>query len=613
MIVPRHKNKEWFWGLGEVMVDCGHLPHDALCSRDEGATPRFPREISARVIIFDALGGDQEGLGETDFRKSHVDPPPQDHRNRPGRRSTPWSKRFWEFSRETKSHAPPCVASPRRPVGMSPRAWKVQRVSATARGLIPLPPDSILKSILPRSAVMSEEHDSRLDSIVPCSKVMSQENDSTTELRAQEQEPAPDRLVEGECIEQNQCNPLPSCDLPEVCEPPISKASFVHPRTKKVSLQDRISNWIKGLQNASPSELTCEESPTLSLKANDRRLPFSGIRGDPVTVFRTRDRSVRSVTEVDSEHPHCQDYRNWIYNRFKDTVFKEGGNHWSQIEKNMEKRGPNKICVSELIPEAKLKPDKPIPAVGLREEVMREKIKEVQKIHWVSRGFLVPKPGTKKWRLVVDYRYVNTQLHGCEFLLPVIEDLFVKQAGNQLWTLLDIQDRFHQMPLSECSRQYTAFCTPFGVFEWRVLPMGMKVGPQGFQRMVSDCLKSLQPHKHICIVDLLTGTRLKLCGKGKILDSKAYLKDHFQNVVRLFEKSEECHHKLRFEKCHLFMERIKYCGHVLHGGIRSPAPSKVDAVRVWPKPKTPKQMKGFLGAVNWYSIYVRRFPKLQPR
>ena len=58
------------------------------------------------------------------------------------------------------------------------------------------------------------------------------------------------------------------------------------------------------------------------------------------------------------------------------------------------------------------------------------------------------------------------------------------------------------------------------------------------------------------------------------------------------------------------MERIKYCGHVLHGGMRSPAPSKVDAVRNWPKPKTPKQMKGFLGAVNWYSIYIRKLSNI---
>ena len=81
-------------------------------------------------------------------------------------------------------------------------------------------------------------------------------------------------------------------------------------------------------------------------------------------------------------------------------------------------------------------------------------------------------------------------------------------------------------------------------------------------------------------------------------------------MVKLFEKLEECHLKVRFEKCHLFMERIKYCEHVLHGGMPSPAPSKVDAVCNWPKPKTPKQMKGFFGVVSWYSIYIRNFSNI---
>ena len=313
------------------------------------------------------------------FVKSHVDPPSQDHPNRPGRRSTAWSKNIWEASTKTKSHAPPSLTSPRRPVGMSRKARKIQRVSAAARELGPLPPDSILNSILPRSAVMSQEHDFILDSILPCSPVMSQETDSMIDLRAQEEEPSLDRLIERVRIEQNCGNPLPSSDLPEVCEPRLSKVSFAHPRAKKVSLQDRISDWSKSLQNASPSELTSEESQTLSLKANDRPLPFSGISGDPVTILRTRDRCVRSVIEADAEHPHCQDYRDWIYNQFKDTVFKEGGNHWSEIEKNMDKRGPNGICVLEPIPDAEPKADKPIRAVGLREEAMREKKKRVSR------------------------------------------------------------------------------------------------------------------------------------------------------------------------------------------------------------------------------------------
>ena len=50
MIVPRHKNKEWFWGLGEVTVDWWDSPHDALCFRDEGGTPRSPGKLGARVM-----------------------------------------------------------------------------------------------------------------------------------------------------------------------------------------------------------------------------------------------------------------------------------------------------------------------------------------------------------------------------------------------------------------------------------------------------------------------------------------------------------------------------------------------------------------------------------
>ena len=74
--------------------------------------------------------------------------------------------------------------------------------------------------------------------------------------------------------------------------------------------------------------------------------------------------------------------------------------------------------------------------------------------------------------------------------------------------------------------------------------MGVKVGPLAFQGMASDCLKSLQQHTHIYIDDLLTGTQPHLCGKGKILDSKAYLKQHFQNVVKVFEKLEESQSRL---------------------------------------------------------------------
>ena len=113
-----------------------------------------------------------------------------------------------------------------------------------------------------------------------------------------------------------------------------------------------------------------------------------------------------------------------------------------------------------------------IKAVGLREEALKEDVQGSEKIRWiegskspwVAPGLLVPKPGPKKWRLVIDYRYLNSCLKGHELPLLVIEDLLQRGHGNHVWTILDLDDGFHHMPLTEESRPLTAFCTPRGVY-----------------------------------------------------------------------------------------------------------------------------------------------------
>ena len=80
----------------------------------------------------------------------------------------------------------------------------------------------------------------------------------------------------------------------------------------------------------------------------------------------------------------------------------------------------------------------------------------------VARAFLVPKPGGK-WRLVIDYRHLNSCLEGKSFPLPVIEDQLTNEQGNFLYSLIDLEDGFHQMHLEEDSKHLTEFCTPEAV------------------------------------------------------------------------------------------------------------------------------------------------------
>ena len=172
---------------------------------------------------------------------------------------------------------------------------------------------------------------------------------------------------------------------------------------------------------------------------------------------------------------------------------------------------------------------KPIRTVGLGEEALKENVQGFEERGWtegsksplVGRRFLVLQPGVSKWRLVIDYEYLNECLKGHELPLLVIEDLMEREHGNRLWTILDSSTGSTQMPLTEESCLLTAFCTPLGVYQWNALAMGLKRGPQAYQRMFTHCIRNLPTLVGAYIDDLPVGASPSKASmaKGKVLDS----------------------------------------------------------------------------------------------
>ena len=206
----------------------------------------------------------------------------------------------------------------------------------------------------------------------------------------------------------------------------------------------------------------------------------------------------------------------------------------------------------------------------------------------------MPNPN-RKWRLVIDYRWLNSQLKGQNFPLPVIEDQLAKQQGNFLWTLVDLEDGFQQMRLAPSSQPLTAFITPFRVFQWTVPPMGVKVGPQVFQLMVAHVLQGCRPASSPYMDVVLTATGKPppppSSGTGQVRDSqayeeasqqtpelldmqddpderKAYMEHNFQEARKVFLAPAKAGLTVRPAKCHLFMKQVKYIGHILSKGCR---------------------------------------------
>ena len=88
--------------------------------------------------------------------------------------------------------------------------------------------------------------------------------------------------------------------------------------------------------------------------------------------------------------------------------------------------------------------------------------------NWRHPSFPIKKKnGT--WRGVIDLKWFNSHCEEDAYPLPRIEDLLVQQAKASCFTVMDLEDAFHQMPMHPDSRRYTGTDSPIGMLQWRVL------------------------------------------------------------------------------------------------------------------------------------------------
>ena len=99
-----------------------------------------------------------------------------------------------------------------------------------------------------------------------------------------------------------------------------------------------------------------------------------------------------------------------------------------------------------------------------------------------SQAFLVTKPSAADpWRMVVDYRYVNTVTKEFPYPLPLTEDLICKESQNRIRSISDLESGFQQMHFPAENTAVTAFVTPWSNDHLLVLPMGIKQAPVSFR------------------------------------------------------------------------------------------------------------------------------------
>ena len=162
------------------------------------------------------------------------------------------------------------------------------------------------------------------------------------------------------------------------------------------------------------------------------------------------------------------------------------------------------------------------------------------------------------------------------------------------FAVMDLTAGFHQTPIDEESRKFTAFKTSWGgVYEWCRLPMGLKGAPAYFQSAMAT--------------EVLGGLIINIC-ELYLDDVIVYADTQLSLDTRLrqcFERFRERGISLNPSKCKLGVTSVEYCGHLIDKDGLHYTQHKLETVADFPKPETQHALRSFLGLANWFRDHIR--------
>lgn len=214
---------------------------------------------------------------------------------------------------------------------------------------------------------------------------------------------------------------------------------------------------------------------------------------------------------------------------------------------------------------------------------------------WASPVLLTPKKnGT--YRFCVNFRRLNAMTVPDKHPLPLIEEVLDSLVGQSVYSTLDLQSGYWQIPLHPDDQEKTAFTIQgLGHFQFQVMPFGLNNAPATFQRAMEGILRDID------------GCQVYL---DDIIVSGATIEEHDRRLDAVLKRLQNANLTLNESKCHFRKTAIEYLGHsVSAAGVR-PNGDKIEAILKMKTPENISELRSFLGLTNYYRRFINHYSNL---
>ena len=234
------------------------------------------------------------------------------------------------------------------------------------------------------------------------------------------------------------------------------------------------------------------------------------------------------------------------------------------------------------------------------QKLLSEGIIEPSNSPWRAQVVVTVNENHKK-RMVIDYsQTINRYTQLDAYPLPRINEIVNKVARYKYYSTIDLKSAYHQIPLCDQDKAYTAFEADGRLYQFCRMPFGLTNAVACFQRMMDEFISNNDLRDTFNFLDDIT-----VCGSTK--------EDHDENLKKFLEAVKSFNITLNYDKCTFSATSINLLGYHISNGEITPDPARLQPLKDLPAPSNLKSLRRVTGMFSYYSQWIKSFSeKIRP-